>query len=281
MNGLFSEKIKVDVAHVGANSSVAVSRYFSMNGYDKAAIIVGEGTGLSTVAQPYRVHVVPVESDTVAVSTASTPLTGSSITMGVSTVGTLRNVKSFSINVHATAAMTFTTAHTIEINSHTILNGTVADGTAFTFLGSTTVTNGKAIGLSLATVIRDRCTELDTTWSTVMATAGEGVKIHCNMKDYGGGADKALATVVTTHAATAMGATNTIFSYSRYSQGMIDFNVADLISTNSSAKGFRVVCEATAAAGSAMPIAAIVLREPSAYAPPAKEFQSLSTLHAT
>jgi len=278
MNGLFSEKIKVDVAHVGANSSVAISRYFSMAGYEKAAIIVGEGTGLSTVAQPYRVHIVPVESDTVAVTTASSPLTGSSITMGVSTVGTLRDVKEFSILVHATAA--FATLNNVVVNSRTLLAGTAADGTALTFLGSTTVTDGKAAGLSLATVIRDRCTELDTTWSTVMATAGEGVKIHCAMKDYGAGADVALATCITTYASSAMSATNCIMAYNRYSQGMIDFTVADLISTNSSAKGFRVVCEATAAAGSAMPMCAMVLREPSAYSP-AKEFQSLSTLHAT
>ena len=279
MNGLFSEKIKVDVAHVGANSSVAVSRYFSMNGYDKAAIIVGEGTGLSTVAQPYRVHVVPVETDTVAVSTASTPLTGSSITMGTTAVGALRGVQSFSIRVHATAALA--TVPTVVINAQTLTGGTVADGTALTFLGSTTVVDGKAMGLSLATVIRDRCTEIETTWSTVMATAAEGVNIHCHVKDYGAGFGNAKATVVTTYASSAMTATNCIMAYARYAGGMIDFCAADLKSTNSSAKGFRVVCEATAASGSAMPIAAIVLREPSVFAPVDKGFKSLCTLHTT
>lgn len=279
MNGLFSEKIKVDVAHVGANSSAAVSRYFSMNGYDKAAIIVGEGAFLSTVAQPYRIHVVPVESDTVAVTTASENLVGSSITMGVSTVGTLSGVREFSIQVHATAALA--TVPTVVVNSRTLTGSSVASGTALTFLGSTTVVDGKAMGLSLATLIRDRCTELDTTWSTVMATAGEGVKIHCAMKDYGSGGGNQLATCVTTYASSAMTAPNCVMAYGRNSQGMIDFNAADLKSTNSSAAGFRVVVTTTAAAASAMPIAAIVVREPSMFSPADKGFQSLSTLHAT
>jgi hypothetical protein len=223
--------------------------------------------------------VVPVESDTVSVTTASANLVGSSITMGVSTVGSLRGVQEFSILVHATAA--FATKNNVEINARTLLAGTVADGTALTFLGSTTVTDGKAAGLSLATVIRDRCTELETTWSTVMATAAEGVKIHCAVRDNGAGPDGcALATVVTTKASTAMTSTNTIMCYNRYSKGIIDFEAADLISTNSSAKGFRVVVTTTAEAASAMPISAIVLREPSAYSP-IKGYQSISTLHAT
>ena len=279
MNGLFSEKIKVDVAHVGANSSVAISRYFSMNGYDKAAIIVGEGTGLSTVAQPYRIHVVPVESDTVAVTTASSPLAGSSITMGTTAVGSLSGVQGFSIRIHATAALA--TIPTVVVNSRTLTGSSVASGTALTFLGSTTVVDGKAMGLSLATLIRDRCTEIETTWSTVMATAAEGVNIHCHVRDYGSGGGNALATCVTTYASSAMTATNCIMAYSRYSQGMIDFNAADLKSTNSSAAGFRVVVTTTAAAASAMPIAAIVVREPSMFSPVDKGFQSLSTLHAT
>jgi hypothetical protein len=279
MNGLFSEKIKVDVAHVGANSSVAISRYFSMNGYDKAAIIVGEGTGLSTVAQPYRIHVVPVESDTVAVTTASSPLAGSSITMGTTAVGRLSGVQGFSIRIHATAALA--TIPTVVVNSRTLTGSSVASGTALTFLGSTTVVDGKAMGLSLATLIRDRCTELETTWSTVMATAAEGVNIHCHVKDYGAAFGNAKATVVTTYASSAMTSTNCIMAYARYAAGMIDFDVADLKSTNSSAQGFRVVCEATAASGSAMPISAMVLREPSAYVPVDKGFKSQSTLHSS
>ena len=91
----------------------------------------------------------------------------------------------------------------------------------------------------------------------------------------------AKATVVTTYASSAMTSTNCIMAYARYAAGMIDFDVADLKSTNSSAQGFRVVCEATAASGSAMPISAMVLREPSAYVPVDKGFKSQSTLHSS
>ena len=162
------EYLKVDAEALTVSSAAgATSQFYSMEGYDRALVVVA----LGTVAGALQ----PVVSISQAANATATPaaITASSAVMGSTVAGSVANAKQAIISI-TTAT---TDGNTIALNGTTFTVSTAVSATAYLFgatAGSTAAGGADPIVTSLTSLINTYCTNLV---ATTVSTAQLRVRV--------------------------------------------------------------------------------------------------------
>lgn len=248
MSKLISEAFRIDFINAGAADGAGMwSQPFSMDGYDRACVIFGQGTISVTAELPSSISVY-AGKDNVAAS-AMTALTSATASIGCTTQCELTNVHEGIINCIGTC-------NTVSV----VVDGVTFEGSATGYeassaclFQSSAASISSLIAAQLTTLIKTHCTRLDATYFEVAAATYSRVKVWVKDK-YGA---TALFSMNTTAGSTA--STDAITLMHGRSMAAIEFTAADMKSTNSSYTHFAIH---TSAASSGAPLAAVVVRRP-------------------